>query len=45
VVLPSEIAELMGMEFSHLQSDDGRSMGLQGMINDLVKRCDTDVPA
>jgi methylmalonyl-CoA mutase len=46
VILPSEIEELMEYGITRIYSpDDGRAMGLQGMINDLVKRCDVEVPA
>ena len=46
VILPSEIQELMDYGIERIYSpDDGREMGLQGMINDLVKRCDVPVPA
>jgi len=46
VILPSEIAELMEYGITRIYSpDDGRSMGLQGMINDLVEQCDVEVPA
>lgn len=46
VILPSEIQELMDYGITRIYSpDDGREMGLQGMINDLVKQCDTEVPA
>lgn len=41
VILPSEIAELEAYGITKIYSpDDGRAMGLQGMINDLVKRSD-----
>ncbi|MGB5417439.1 methylmalonyl-CoA mutase family protein [Algibacter sp.] len=41
VILPSEIKELMNYGISRIYSpDDGREMGLQGMINDLVKNSD-----
>jgi methylmalonyl-CoA mutase len=41
VILPSEIKELMDYGITRIYSpDDGRAMGLQGMINDLVERCD-----
>lgn len=41
VILPSEIKELMDYGIVRIYSpDDGREMGLQGMINDLVKGCD-----
>ncbi|MEJ6599981.1 MAG: methylmalonyl-CoA mutase family protein [Crocinitomicaceae bacterium] len=43
-ILPSEIAELEAYGIERIyHPDDGRSMGLQGMINDLVKRCDFPV--
>ncbi|NJX14360.1 methylmalonyl-CoA mutase family protein [Tamlana crocina] len=39
VILPSEIKELMEYGIARIYSpDDGREMGLQGMINDLVER-------
>jgi len=41
VILPTEIKELMDYGISRIYSpDDGREMGLQGMINDLVKKSD-----
>ncbi len=41
VILPSEIKELMDYGITRIYSpDDGREMGLQGMINDLVKKSD-----
>ncbi|KAA5823380.1 methylmalonyl-CoA mutase family protein [Algibacter amylolyticus] len=41
VILPSEIKALMEYGISRIYSpDDGREMGLQGMINDLVERSD-----
>ncbi|MDB5227105.1 MAG: methylmalonyl-CoA mutase [Bacteroidota bacterium] len=40
-ILPSEIEELHKYGIDHIYSpDDGRAMGLQGMINDLLERCD-----
>ena len=40
-ILPSEIEELQRYGIERIyHPDDGRSMGLQGMINDLVKKCD-----
>ena len=40
-ILPEEIAELHAYGIERIyHPDDGRSMGLQGMINDLVKRAD-----
>ncbi|WP_228235343.1 methylmalonyl-CoA mutase family protein [Allomuricauda sp. M10] len=45
VILPEEIKELMDYGIERIYSpDDGREMGLQGMINDLVQRCDSAVP-
>jgi methylmalonyl-CoA mutase len=41
VILPTEIADLHAYGIEHIYSpDDGRAMGLQGMINDLLRRCD-----
>ncbi|HZY82025.1 MAG TPA: methylmalonyl-CoA mutase family protein, partial [Cyclobacteriaceae bacterium] len=41
VILPGEIRELMDYGITRIYSpDDGRSMGLQGMINDLVEKSD-----
>jgi len=41
VILPSEIKELMDYGIARIYSpDDGREMGLQGMINDLVQQSD-----
>ncbi len=41
VILPEEIKELMAYGITRIYSpDDGRSMGLQGMINDLVQQSD-----
>lgn len=41
VILPEEIKELMDYGVTRIYSpDDGRAMGLQGMINDLVKQSD-----
>ena len=41
VILPEEIKELMEYGITRIYSpDDGREMGLQGMINDMVERCD-----
>ena len=40
-ILPSEIEELQGYGIARIyHPDDGRSMGLQGMINDLLSKCD-----
>ena len=39
--LPSEIAELQAYGIARIYSpDDGRSMGLVGMIDDVIKQCD-----
>ena len=41
VILPSEINELHDYGIERIYSpDDGRSLGLQGMINDLVEKSD-----
>ena len=41
VILPYEIEELREYGISQIYSpDDGRKMGLQGMINDMLKQCD-----
>ncbi|MEI9920670.1 MAG: methylmalonyl-CoA mutase family protein [Bacteroidota bacterium] len=41
VILPDEIKELMDYGITRIYSpDDGRAMGLQGMINDLVEKSD-----
>ncbi|MBS1506411.1 MAG: methylmalonyl-CoA mutase family protein [Bacteroidetes bacterium] len=41
VILPEEIKELMDYGITRIYSpDDGRAMGLQGMINDLVMQSD-----
>ncbi|MBK9271480.1 MAG: methylmalonyl-CoA mutase family protein [Saprospiraceae bacterium] len=40
-ILPTEIADLHQYGISRIYSpDDGRQMGLQGMINDLLQQCD-----
>jgi methylmalonyl-CoA mutase len=41
VILPKEIKELMKYGITRIYSpDDGRELGLQGMINDLVQKAD-----
>ena len=46
VILPSEIEDLMNYGITKIYSpDDGRKLGLQGMINDLVAQSDFPVPA
>jgi len=43
-ILPAEIEELQNYGISRIYSpDDGRAMGLQGMINDVVKQSDYPV--
>tara|TARA_R110002049_G_scaffold101513_1_gene246252 strand:- start:112 stop:3561 length:3450 start_codon:yes stop_codon:yes gene_type:complete len=45
VILPSEIKDLMDYGITRIYSpDDGREMGLQGMINDLVEKADSPTP-
>ncbi len=40
-ILPEEIAELHAYGITRIyHPDDGRTMGLQGMINDMVEKCD-----
>ncbi len=44
VILPEEIKELQDYGITRIYSpDDGRAMGLQGMINDLIQRSDFPV--
>lgn len=41
-ILPSEMEELHAYGITRIYGpDDGREMGLQGMINDMVQQCDT----
>jgi methylmalonyl-CoA mutase len=41
VILPEEIEELHNYGIARIYApDDGRAMGLQGMINDLLRQCD-----
>ncbi|WP_298263470.1 methylmalonyl-CoA mutase family protein [uncultured Lutibacter sp.] len=41
VILPKEIEELMNYGITRIYApDDGREMGLQGMINDMIEKCD-----
>ncbi|WP_373018868.1 cobalamin-dependent protein, partial [Muriicola sp.] len=45
VILPEEIKSLMDYGITRIYSpDDGRKMGLQGMINDLVEKSDFKTP-
>jgi len=40
-ILPDEIKELQDYGITRIyHPDDGRAMGLQGMINDMMQRCD-----
>jgi len=40
-ILPAEIEQLQAYGINRIYSpDDGRAMGLQGMINDLLQQCD-----
>ncbi len=40
-ILPTEIEELQKYGITRIYApDDGRSMGLQGMINDMLEKCD-----
>ncbi|MGC1240363.1 MAG: methylmalonyl-CoA mutase family protein [Chryseosolibacter sp.] len=44
VILPEEIKDLMDYGIARIYTpDDGRAMGLQGMINDLVEKSDFPV--
>jgi methylmalonyl-CoA mutase len=44
-ILPQEIEELHAYGITRIYSpDDGRSLGLQGMINDLVQKSDFETP-
>jgi methylmalonyl-CoA mutase len=43
-ILPSEIKELEGYGITRIyHPDDGRALGLQGMINDLMQRADYSI--
>src|SRR5499427_2273128 len=44
VIVPAEIKELHEYGVARIYSpEDGASMGLQGMINDMIERCDEDL--
>ena len=46
VIVPSEIRELHDYGVTRIYSpEDGQTLGLQGMINDLVEQADTDLTA
>ncbi|MGE0492493.1 MAG: methylmalonyl-CoA mutase family protein [Vulcanimicrobiota bacterium] len=43
-ILPAEIDELQAYGVARIYSpDDGRAMGLQGMINDVITQCDFEL--
>ncbi len=45
VILPTEIKDLMDYGITRIYSpDDGRELGLQGMINDMVQKSDYPTP-
>src|SRR6201988_4278118 len=44
VIVPAEIKELQDYGVARIYSpEDGQRMGLQGMINDMLMRCDRDL--
>ena len=44
-ILPEEIKELHDYGITRIyHPDDGREMGLQGMINDMIEKCDEPTP-
>jgi len=44
VIVPAEVKELEAYGVARIYSpEDGARLGLQGMINDMVKRCDEDL--
>ncbi len=44
-ILPEEIKELEAYGITRIyHPDDGRMMGLQGMINDMLEKCDSATP-
>ncbi len=46
VIVPTEIRELQDYGVTRIYSpEDGQRMGLQGMIGEMVMRCDTDLSA
>ncbi len=46
VIVPAEIRELQGYGVGRIYSpEDGQRMGLQGMIGEMVMRCDKDISA
>ncbi len=46
VIVPAEIKELQAYGVARIYTpEDGQKMGLQGMINDMLARCDFDLAA
>src|SRR3954468_14030876 len=46
VIVPDEIADLHAYGVTRIYSpEDGQQMGLQGMINDMLQKCDVDITA
>ncbi|MCL4801286.1 MAG: methylmalonyl-CoA mutase family protein, partial [Burkholderiales bacterium] len=46
VIVPTEVKELEDYGVARIYSpEDGHRLGLQGMINDMIKRCDEDLSA
>src|SRR5262245_5134850 len=44
VIVPAEVKELHAYGVARIYSpEDGQKMGLQGMINDMIARCDEDL--
>ncbi len=44
VIVPAEVKELEAYGVARIYSpEDGQRMGLQGMINDIIQRCDEDL--
>ncbi len=44
VIVPDEIKELHAYGVTRIYTpEDGQKMGLQGMINDMIERCDVDL--
>ncbi len=44
VIVPADIRELHDYGVAHVYSvEDGQKLGLQGMINDMLARCDVDL--
>ena len=45
VIVPAEIRELAEQGVRIFSPEDGQRMGLQGMIGEMVMRCDVDLAA